>query len=116
MKRNKGFIHVSIYNGPINGSPSLLLRPYNLELARNVCEEVSVGLGDEFALVGLLYKVLMASSLLLNWIRWPFIKSAEDCHPISWFSHLWPLGSTSQSINQCEAVQLPDCVAVFVGR
>jgi hypothetical protein len=60
MKRNKGFIHVSIYNGPINGSPSLLLRPYNLELARNVCEEVSVGLGDEFALVGLLYKVLIA--------------------------------------------------------
>lgn len=43
------------------------------------------------------------------------MKSADDAQPMRGFSHRCPLGSTSQSISQCDAFQFPDCVAVFVG-
>lgn len=44
------------------------------------------------------------------------MKSAEDCHPISGFSHRWPLDNTSQSIRQWCPCHSPDCVAVLDGR
>ena len=59
---------------------------------------------------------LIASSFVLNGNRTPFIKSAEDCHPMRGFSQRCPLGSGSQSINQLCECHSPDCVAAFVGR
>jgi len=59
---------------------------------------------------------LIASSLVLKLTCVPCMKSADDCQPISRFSHLYPLPNTSQSIRHWWQCQSPDCVAVFVGR
>jgi len=58
----------------------------------------------------------MASSFDLKLRCVPCMKSADDCQPISGFSHLCPLPSTSQSIRQWWPCQSPDCVAGLAGR